>query len=299
MPNKSADSVNYVKRVLRQLVGQLWPDQIAAFEMTLGQLKRWPCHWERLPPEQWTAEDLLTEAVAEGFFSPGTIPAKTPPWARFAVVVTAVAEQFRGSEDTPRENDIEALYEKLGSGAKLSERVLDIGRPAVVELVRSYFLDSTTAEVSAVRYIVYEGSKKYRFSEEKKLERFRAKKLTYDIYVDDIRSEILVLRKNTNLRAGETNNFLLLKCLLRRVGDHWKHEELFEQVGIPEPTDESIKKVVQESRRALLHRRINSVRKSLSAIAGETQVNHWFKTEPPKRIVIAYDLNSCLIESIS
>lgn len=291
--------VESVKEVVRRVAEHLWPDEVVIFEMTLGQLKHWPRCWERVPSTEWKAEDLLKEAADEGFCFPGTIPAGTPPWSRFATVVAAVAEHFRASASAPAEDDIESVYKKLGSRAELSEKVLDVGRLAVIELVRSYFLGRTVRGFPVACYIVYEGRQRHVCNEESELEEYRNKKNTYDIYVDDLRCEILVGGEKPDLRAGETYNFSLLKCLLKRVGAHWTHDELFEEVGIPDPTDMNTNVSVEVERRSLLHRRINAVRKSLSAIGGKNKVKYWFDTENPKRVVVAADLNSCLIESLS
>lgn len=298
MARELSDILDNIKLVLRQVIEKVWPDEIALFEMTLGQLRAWPNGWEDTSPTEWKAQDLLTEAAAEGFAYPGAIPAETPPWIRFGLVVAIVVEHFRASADMPDESDIEAVYEKIGLEADLSERVLDVARLAVVEMVRSYFIHRTVPELPAAHYVVYEGSVMHRCREEKELEKFRGRKKKYDIYVDDLRCEILVEGDEPNLRAGETSNFSLLKCLLRRVGAHWTHDELFEKLGMLDPNDKDSKVTIETDRRTLLHRMLNSIRKSLGDKAGEAKVNGWFDSSNPKRVVVATNLKSCLIESL-
>ncbi len=291
-------TIESVKSVVRQLVEQLWPHQINAFEMSFGQLTSWPHHWQHIEPTKWKVEDLLVEMTASsGYAFPGTIPEETSPWLRLILVLDAVAEHFRRLGKVPEDDEIEAEYKNFGSLCELPQEAFDVGKPAAIKFVQSYFRAGATPFSPAVGYVVYEGQKRHTFSEENKLEKFRARKKTYDIYVDDLTSEILVKGKKPNLLAGETSSFLLLKCLLRRVGNHWTHDDLFKELGMVYTKDDKV--ILQTGSRALLHRMLDLIRKSFNPLAGKTKVDKWFDSRNPKRIVVASDLNSCLIESLS
>lgn len=297
MTGKLEITIESVKSVVRQFVKQFCPHEINAFEMSFGQLTNWPHHWQHVEPIKWKAEDLLAEATASGYAFPGIIPVETPPWFHFGLVVHAVAEHFRRLGKVPEDDEIEAEYKNFGSLCKLPQEAFDVGKPAAIKFVQSYFRGGATPFSPAVGYVVYEGRKRHTFSEENKLEKFRAKKKTSDIYVDDLTSEILLKGKKPTLLAGETTSFLLLKCLLRRVGDHWTHDDLFKELGMVYTKDDKVNVVT--GARVLLLRTLSLIRDSFKPLAGKTKVDKWFDSRNPKRIVVASDLNSCLIESLS
>lgn len=290
-------TIESVKSVVREFVKQLCPHEINAFEMSFGQLTHWPHHWEHIEPAKWKVEDLLAEATISGYAFPGIIPGETPPWFHFGLVVHAVAEHFRRLGKVPENDEIEAQYKNFGSLCELPQEAFDVGKPAAIKFVQSYFRGGATPFSLAVGYVVYEGRKKYTFSEENKLEKFRAKKKTYDIYVDDLTSEILVKGKKPSLLAGETTGFLLLKCLLRRVGDHWTHADLFKELGLIYTKEDRVS--VMTNVRPLLHRYFELIRESFRPLAGKAKVDRYFNSSNPKRIAVWKDLNSCLIESLS
>lgn len=289
--------IESVKSIVRQFVKQFCPHEIYAFEMSFGQLTNWPHHWQYIEPIKWKVEDLLAEATASGYASPGTIPAEIPLWFHFGLVVHAVAEHFRRLGKVPEDDEIEAEYKNFGSLCKLPQEAFDVGKLAAIKFVQSYFRGGATPFSPAVGYVVYEGRKRHTFSEENKLEKFRAKKKTYDIYVDDLTSEILLKGKKPTLLAGETTSFLLLKCLLRRVGDHWTHADLLNELGLIYTKEDKVN--IMTNVRPLLHRNLELFRESFRTLAGKAKVGRWFDSSNPKRIVVWTDLNSCLIESLS
>ena len=103
-------TIESVKSVVRQFVKQFHPHEINTFEMSFGQLTNWPHHWQYIEPSKWKVEDLLAEATASGYAFPRIIPAETPPWFHFGLVVHAVAEHFRRLGKVPEEDEIEAEY---------------------------------------------------------------------------------------------------------------------------------------------------------------------------------------------
>lgn len=231
-------SIESVKPLIRQVVEQICPEEIALFEMTIGQLEHWPRSWEYTAPTEWKAEDLLTEATVEGFSFPGTIPEETPPWFRFAVVVAAVAEHFRGSAHVPEKDDIEAVYKKLGSGAKLSAKVLDAGGPTVVELVRLSFLGPAAPPkfTPSKEYEVFVNGKRS-FKDAKEVRQLHKKALDgeFDIFADDPHSEILLCGcqeqpEERRVLKGETQTWKTLLALLEKPGGFWSYKKLYEKV---------------------------------------------------------------------
>ncbi|MCK4792849.1 MAG: hypothetical protein KAV87_54470 [Desulfobacteraceae bacterium] len=297
MVEKPEITIESVKLLVREFVKQLCPHEINAFEMSFGQLTHWPHHWEHIEPAEWKVEDLLAEVTVSGYAFPGIIPGETPPWFHFGLVVHAVAEHFRRLGKVPEAGEIEAAYKKFASQSEFPKDVFDVGKPAAIKFVQSYFRGHFIPFSPTVGYVVYEGQKRHTFREENKLEKFRAKKKTYDIYVDDLKSEILVNKKKPNLLAGETSTFYLLKCLLRKVGSYWTHDALLEELRRLDPNPEM--RIVETDDRILLHRMLDSLRESLSAKAGKIKVKQWFDTSKPKRVVVASNLKSCLIEFFS
>ena len=133
-------SIESVKAVVRQLVEQLWPHEINAFEMSLGQLTHWPYHWQYIEPAKWKVEDLLAEATASsGYAFPGILPEEARPWWYFALVIDAVADHLRSLEKVPEVNEMEAAYEKIGSHRELPNDVLAAGKPLVIKWLQSHY----------------------------------------------------------------------------------------------------------------------------------------------------------------
>lgn len=294
------ESIETIKSAVRSAVELLWPEEAVVFEMTLGQVQHWPRRWESTPATDWKALDLLEEVVDEGYSFPRNILEQVPPWVHFGVVIAGVAYYFQRTAKMPTRDQIETVYAQLGLSANLPSQVLDVGRSIVVELVQRGLRSQDSSQQLAVGYTVYEGRRVHSIYDEGKLEGFRRKKTEYDVYVDDPRSEVLVLGKSPTLQAGETNNFLLLKCLLRRVGGHWTHDELFKELKMTaEEGDEDHKAIIDSDPRVLLHRMLGVIRKSLSEKAGKTSVERWFDSSKVKRIVINADIKSCLIEAAS
>ena len=292
-------SLENVKLVVRKLVERRWPAAIGAFEMTLGQLTEWPADWRNVPPSAWRAEDLLRQAVSRGYCSPQTVPADLPPWMHFATLLAGVARHFQSCEKRPDDPEIIAVYNELGSAMNLPATVLDAGEKAAVELVRLASGGSPDAKAPAKRYAVYEGERRHMLATDHGLAKYRARRDKYELYVDDFRSQILVRGKPVrSLLAGETKTFLLLKCLLRRVGSHWLHEELFRELGMELPGQEDLMRVGQNESRILLHRMLASIRTALGKHISERKVRKWFDSAAPGRVVIAAGLKSCLIERI-
>lgn len=238
MTRKSEITIESVKSVVRQIVEQLWPDEINAFEMSFGQLRDWPRHWEHIEPTKWKVEDLLIEVTANGYAFPGTIPAETPPWFHFGLVVHAVAEHFRRLGKVPEKDDIEAVYKKLGSGAKLSTKVLDVGGPAVVELVRLSFLSRAAPPKfpPSKEYEIFVNGKRS-FKGAKEVRKLHKKALDgeFDIFADDPHSEILLCGcpeqpEERRILKGETRTWKTLLALLEKPGGFWFYKELYEKV---------------------------------------------------------------------
>lgn len=290
------NTLESVLHITRQLVEKIYPEEREVFELTLGQLNHWPQRWQITSPDKWCVEDLLGETSGETFYSPGNIPENTPPWASFAVVVAAVAEHFQRLGELPKKIDIEAKYKELGTLAQLPAKVLETSGSTVVELVKSHLVSHTYPIRSTCRYVVYEGTRKYSFAKENGLEKFRNKKNKYDIYIDDLRCEMLVLGKEPTLDAGESTTFLLLKCLLRKVGNYWTHEDLFKELRLNYTKLDKVN--VATKPRPLLHRELQRIRESFRSFAGKNKVDSWFNSSNLKRVAIASDLDSCLIESL-
>jgi hypothetical protein len=297
MPEKLEIPIQNVKSVVRQLVEQLWPHEVDVFDMGFGQLAHWPHHWEHIEPAEWKVGDLLVESMDTGYAFPGTIPAETPPWFHFGLVIQAVAEYFRRLGKVPEKDEIEQQYKNFASLCELPQEVFDVGKPVAITFIQSYFRGGVSPFPVSGGYVVYEGLKKHTFYEKSNLEKFRVKKKTYDIYVDDLISEILVKGKKPNLLAGETNSFLLLKCLLQRVGNHWTHEDLFKKLKLIYGEQDRVNVVTNA--RPLLHRNLELIRESFRCLAGKTKTDRWFDSSKPRRIAVWNGLNSCLIESLS
>lgn len=226
----------------------------------------------------------------EGFAYPGKSGVFSP-------IIYALSASFESLSSLPEKMNFEVIQGIVRDNLAYWE-VPDENKTAIIDHI-SHLLEiefSAPSEAGVVgrkEFRVFEGGEEKLCTDEE-VNGYRSKKDRFDIFLDDVSGEVLLGRKNKicTFRAGETDIYLTLRCLLERTGGYWTHEELFEK-GTVEDINAQEHYESRISQR--VYQRVRYIKEKLEEGIDRKKVDAWLDTKGHKRIMVGRNLKTCLI----
>lgn len=227
MSDKAQIWLSRIRTLVKTFVNENYPEEASFFDDMWGGFESRAREWLKLPPDKYSVVETLGRVTSEfALVDEGAMDLVTP---RFLAMLFATIFDVASESPLGETWQVGRALERYARRFKVPADVVNRAEPMVRLLLRHDYekvgVFPSGALVDTVAILRWDRDPLEGFEEELsiELEQARSEKLTFDIYLDDLRNEFLVKRKPKDLTL-EPKKLLIL--LLRKVGAYWNYSDL-------------------------------------------------------------------------
>jgi len=228
MSEKYPVEFDKIRSAAKAFIDENYPAESSFFEAIWAVFESQTQEWADLPPENWPLMGAVQRLHVEiGLADDQAMDLVTP---RFLAMLFATV--FDVASESPLVGEtwqVGKALDRYATRFRVPADVVNRAEPMVRMLLRHDYekvgVFPSGALVDTIAILRWDRDPLEGYEEElgSELEQARSEKLTFDIYLDDLRNEFLVKGKQKDLSFGPKK---LLVLLLRKVGAYWDYSDI-------------------------------------------------------------------------
>lgn len=213
--------------IAKRFIKEKFPQEVPFFDHFWKVFESYGEEWATRSPDNWPVKQAVQKLPAElGFADDRAMDLVTP---RFLAMLFATVFDVASESPIGETWQVVKALERYATRFRVPDDVVKCAEPMIrMLLIHDYekvgvFPSGVLMETIAILRWDREPLEGYEEELRSELEQVRNDKLTFDIYLDDLRNEFFVKGKQKNLTFGPKK---LLVLLLRKVGAYWDYSRL-------------------------------------------------------------------------